>query len=211
MASPGWWLVLVLVLVLEPTWCCTASAAAPAASASVHAAVDLTAASTDFQHYWKRCVGSGHLLLGTRQDWQDHLRLAHAELGFTGIRGHGLLDDDMSVLPGEWGSQAGTQWGLPSQQSPYEFYNVDTVYDFLVSIGVKPVVELSFMPAVLANCSWAVAPLDCHATSGLPCKNELPGAPRCEAGMAYQGVRRRRPRSQIAASYCRLPTLYQLH
>ena len=81
----------------------------------------------------------------------------------------------------------------------------------MVSRGLHPVVELSFMPAVLANCSWAVAPLDCHATSGLPCKNELPGAPRCEAGMAYQGVRLRRPRSQIAALYCRLPTLYQLH
>ena len=63
----------------------------------VHASatVDLTAPSTDFNHYWKRCVGSGHLLLGTRRDWQDHLRLAHAELGFTGIRGHGLLDDDV--------------------------------------------------------------------------------------------------------------------
>ena len=44
----------------------------------------------------------------------------------------------MSVLPGSWGSQAGTQWGLPSQQSPYEFYNVDVIYDFLMSIGVKP-------------------------------------------------------------------------
>jgi beta-xylosidase len=92
----------------------------------------------------------------------------------TGVRGHGLLDDDMSVLPGEWGSQAGTQWGLPSQQSPYEFYNVDVVYDFLVSIGVKPVVELSFMPKALVTCgtepeSGTTTKPDCvysHSTRG---------------------------------------------
>ena len=64
----------------------------------------------------------------------------------------------MSVLPGEWGSQAGTQWGLPSQQSPYEFYNVDIVYDFLVSIGIKPVVELSFMPKALVSCGGGTDP-----------------------------------------------------
>lgn len=24
-------------------------------------------------HYWSRCVGSGHALLGTRNDWRQHL------------------------------------------------------------------------------------------------------------------------------------------
>ena len=41
------------------------------------------------------------MLLGTRSDWQSHLRLANSELGFTGVRGHGLLDDDMSVMPNQ--------------------------------------------------------------------------------------------------------------
>ena len=67
------------------------------------AAVPLTsataAASAPFEHFWKRCVGSGHMLLGTRSDWRTHLKLAHDECGFTGIRGHGLFDDDMSVVP----------------------------------------------------------------------------------------------------------------
>ena len=60
--------------------------------------IDLSA-STPFEHFWKRCVGSGHMLLGTRSDWRAHLKLAHDECGFTGIRGHGLFDDDMSVVP----------------------------------------------------------------------------------------------------------------
>ena len=51
-----------------------------------------------------RGLRSGHLLLGTRSDWQRHLKLAQDELGFTGIRGHGLLDDDMSVVPSKGGA-----------------------------------------------------------------------------------------------------------
>ena len=54
----------------------------------VVATVDATPGSgAPFAHFWKRCVGSGHMLLGTRVDWQRHLKLAHDELGFTGIRG----------------------------------------------------------------------------------------------------------------------------
>src|SRR4051794_39873162 len=34
----------------------------------------------------------------------------------------------------------------------YEFLNVNSVYDFLLSIGMKPVVELSFMPSALVKC-----------------------------------------------------------
>jgi len=95
-------------------------------------------AAKNFSHYWKRCVGSGHMLLATRADYQAHLRRARRELGFVGIRGHGILDDDMSVVPAK---------------GNYEFFNIDTVYDFLLSIGVRPVVELSFMPKALTNCT----------------------------------------------------------
>mmetsp|Transcript_44985 Transcript_44985/g.106848 ORF Transcript_44985/g.106848 Transcript_44985/m.106848 type:complete len:629 (+) Transcript_44985:110-1996(+) len=108
-----------------------------------HVIVDLNSEATDFPHYWKRCVGSGHMLLATRADYQAHLTRARQELGFTGVRGHGILDDDMSVVP---------------RKGEYEFFNVDTVYDFLLSIGVRPVVELSFMPKALVDCEGT----DCH-------------------------------------------------
>jgi xylan 1,4-beta-xylosidase len=100
--------------------------------------VDLQSKAAPFKHYWKNCVGSGHMLLGTRADWQEHLIRAKNELGFTGIRGHGWLDDDMSVL---------------KAAGQYNFFNVDTVLDFLVKNSMKPVFELSFMPKVLAGCS----------------------------------------------------------
>eukprot|EP00039_Didymoeca_costata_P029987 m.27424 g.27424 ORF g.27424 m.27424 type:complete len:526 (-) comp7894_c0_seq3:160-1737(-) len=36
----------------------------------------------------------------------------------------------------------------------YNFTAIDSTWDYFVSLGVKPIVELSFMPAYLANCSW---------------------------------------------------------
>ena len=85
-------------------------AALLAVSANTKASVDLLAAAEPFAKNWQRCVGSGHMLLGTRADWQSQLALAVNELGFGAIRGHGLLDDDMGVLPAK---------------GRLEFYNVD--------------------------------------------------------------------------------------
>jgi len=33
----------------------------------------------------------------------------------------------------------------------YNFYNIDQVFDYLVSIGMSPIIELSFMPSDLAS------------------------------------------------------------
>jgi xylan 1,4-beta-xylosidase len=37
------------------------------------------------------------------------------------------------------------------EQSRYSFFNADQIFDFLLSIGIKPFVELSFMPNALAS------------------------------------------------------------
>ena len=42
------------------------------------------------------CVGSGHGTLALRADYQAHLAQVQRDIGFKHIRGHGLLDDDMS-------------------------------------------------------------------------------------------------------------------
>jgi xylan 1,4-beta-xylosidase len=92
--------------------------------------------TTKWEHYWERCVGSGHALLGTRQDWRDALKIAHDKLGFERVRFHGIFDDEMNVY----------------HNGPnYSFYNVDQVYDYLVSIGMSPIVELGFMPSDMAS------------------------------------------------------------
>lgn len=77
--------------------------------------------------------------MALRADWQRDLKRAHEELGFQHVRFHGLLSDDMRTLVHE------------NKQLVYSFFNVDQVFDYLLSIGMKPFVELSFMPKVLAS------------------------------------------------------------
>ena len=112
----------------------TATAAA-ASQPTVSVSVDAAGGAEPFPHNWQRSFGSGHALLATRADWQAQLKRAVAEIGLRGVRMHGLLDDDMSVM---------------LDAHTYSWYNVDKVFDFLVAEGVTPIVELSFMPSAIA-------------------------------------------------------------
>jgi xylan 1,4-beta-xylosidase len=133
---------MMFFMLLSPLFFATTTGAA-----AVDLAVDLAAPAKEFPHFWERCFGSGHALLGTRADWQEHMRLAVAELGMSGVRMHGVLDDDMSV--------AKCADPDPKKQC-YSFYNIDRVYDPLLAAGVRPIVELSFMPKAIANCDLDV-------------------------------------------------------
>jgi xylan 1,4-beta-xylosidase len=90
--------------------------------------------------YWTKCVGSCHAATALREDWRTQLKTCREELGFEYVRFHGLLDDDMSVC-------VRTAEG----SLEYSFFNVDSIFDFLLDIGMKPFIELSFMPSVLAS------------------------------------------------------------
>jgi len=92
------------------------------------------------------------------------LTRARDELGLQGIRYHGLLDDDMNVV---------TAPGV------YNFTLIEESWKFLLKHDVKPIVELSFMPAVLANCTWT-APSDGRIVN--------PGHDTCHTNMQYKGI-----------------------
>lgn len=99
----------------------------------------LSAAVTPLKHAWEHTVGSSRALLALRADWQAQLQRCHDELGFRYVRFHGLLDDDMGTL-------------ISHQDKPlYSFFNADRICDFLLSIGMRPFVELGFMPEMLAS------------------------------------------------------------
>jgi xylan 1,4-beta-xylosidase len=137
------------------------------------ATIDVThsATATPFDHYWKKSFGSGHASLTLRPDWQAHLKLATEQLGLTGVRHHGLLDDDMGVV---------------IAPRTYNFSKVLSSWAYQRSLGVTPIVELSFMPAVLAGCSWVDPAGD---RPGHSSKVVNPGKPLCRhTGMAYKGI-----------------------
>ena len=99
----------------------------------------LSAAAAPLQHAWEHTIGSSRAVLALRADWQEQLQRCHDELGFRYVRFHGLLDDDMGTL-------------ISHQDKPlYSFFNADRIWDFLLSIGMRPFVELGFMPEMLAS------------------------------------------------------------
>ncbi len=93
-----------------------------------------------FSSMFKECVGAGRANEGLRADWQKQLALVRKECGFKYIRMHGLLTDDMGVYKED-------KKGNPE----YNYQYIDVLYDYILSIGMKPFVELSFMPEALAS------------------------------------------------------------
>eukprot|EP01084_Bolivina_argentea_P044501 81882_1 len=92
--------------------------------------------SYKFVNFWNKCAGSGHASLALRADWQHALKECHDKFGLESVRFHGILDDDV-------GSYNGV--------GDYSFVNIDKIFDYMVSIGVHPYVELSYMPAQLSS------------------------------------------------------------
>jgi xylan 1,4-beta-xylosidase len=95
--------------------------------------------TTPFPHFWEHTIGSGHAPLALRADWQKQLQRCHEELGFRHVRFHDLFSEQMSTLI------------CHQEQFLYSFFNADQIFDFLLSIGTRPFVELSFMPDTLAS------------------------------------------------------------
>ena len=90
-------------------------------------------------HSWEHTVGSDHAPVALRADWQAQLRRCHLELGFRHVRFHALLSDQMGTLI------------CQNEEFLYSFFNADRIMDYLLSIGMRPFVELSFMPETLAS------------------------------------------------------------
>jgi len=102
--------------------------------------VDYSAEKGAMNTMFKQCVGAGRANEGLRADWQQQLAFVKKECDFKYIRMHGLLTDDMAVYSED-------EKGNPM----YNYMYVDALYDYLLSIGVKPFVELGFMPNALAS------------------------------------------------------------
>ena len=89
---------------------------------------------------FNKCVGAGRANEGLRADWQQQLAYVKKECGFRYIRFHGLFTDDMGIYKED-------KNGNPM----YNYMYVDALFDYLLSIGIKPFVELGFMPNALAS------------------------------------------------------------
>ncbi|MER7890012.1 xylan 1,4-beta-xylosidase [Micromonospora sp. NPDC094482] len=92
---------------------------------------------------WRFAVGTGRFELALRRDYQDSLALIQADIGFKHIRGHGLLSDGVGVhRPYQHRGE---------RRVHHSFTYVDQVIDAYLELGLRPFVELGFMPSGLAS------------------------------------------------------------
>lgn len=106
--------------------------------------IDANAETSPFPHFWEHMFGSGRATLTLRESYRDDLRAVKGITAFSYVRFHGILDDDVGVYSED-------EHGNPV----YNFAYVDQIYGGLLRSGVRPVVEISFMPKKLAfNPDW---------------------------------------------------------
>ncbi|KQS98926.1 GH39 family glycosyl hydrolase [Cellulomonas sp. Leaf395] len=116
---------------------------------TVEVLVDLGAVVRELPRPWRPMIGSEHLSLllsdetvggqSISADLTSALRAAHDELGVATVRAHAILCDDLGVYREVDGEPV------------HDFTRVDATYDALLALGLRPVVELSYMPRDLAS------------------------------------------------------------
>jgi xylan 1,4-beta-xylosidase len=127
--SRTYWLATLLVICLQPA----------TAQITERVEIDAQAQTTPFPHFWEKMFGSGRAALTLRESYRDDLRAVKQVTGFEYVRFHAILHDELGVYNED-------EHGNPV----YNFAYVDQVYDGLLKNGVRPFVEISFMPKKLA-------------------------------------------------------------
>ena len=98
-------------------------------------AVDASKQTAGNPRFWSASVGTGTASLTLRSDLQTHYKIANRELGMMRVRGHGVLNDDI---------------GIYKAAGSYDWTKFDTYLTAIVSAGMRPLMELDFMPTALA-------------------------------------------------------------
>ncbi len=94
------------------------------------------------------CVGTGRFGLGLTKEYLDELKMCQEEIGFKHIRGHGLFTDDTAIYH-EYEEDGVTK-------VEYNYTYVDRVVDEYIKLGIRPFIELGFMPKKLASGEQAI-------------------------------------------------------
>jgi xylan 1,4-beta-xylosidase len=101
--------------------------------------VDASAPAHAFPHFWEQMFGSGRAVLSLRDSYRRDLREVRQITGFAYVRFHAVFQDEVGIYDEN-------EQGQPL----YNFSYLDQIYDGLLANGVRPFVELSFMPKKLA-------------------------------------------------------------
>jgi xylan 1,4-beta-xylosidase len=111
--------------------------------------VDASADVGPLERPWRPCIGSEHLALMldgpgpgeyvVGDDLAEAFRIVRRELGVEMVRAHAILHDRLGVYREDEGRPV------------HDFGRVDAALDRLLETGLRPIVELSFVPRDLAS------------------------------------------------------------
>lgn len=102
--------------------------------------VDAHAAGTPFPHFWEEMYGSGRAILSLRDSYRQDMRTVKKATDFKYVRFHNIFHDEVGF------------YNVDANGKPFYNYSyIDQIYDGLLANGVRPFVELSFMPDKLSS------------------------------------------------------------
>ena len=131
--------------------------------------IDAQAQTTPFPHFWEQTFGSGRAILSLRDSYRQDLRTVKAATGFQSVRFHGILNNEVGLYdPGRKTKNPGLAAQAANDASVYNFSYIDQIYDGLLANGVRPFVELSFMPEKMASDPKALHPFWYHPNVSPP-------------------------------------------
>ena len=114
-------------------------------------AVDAGQKTGPWNRFYEQLISTDHLVTMLHSSYgrnmQNALKRGVDECGFKYFRGHGILNSDIAL------------YSEPNGVPTYNWTKFDSVYDAAVNvIHIRPIVEFSFMPTVLASgtgtCLW---------------------------------------------------------
>ena len=110
------------------------------AGAQTAVTIDVHAPAHPFPHFWDEMFGSGRAVLALRENYLEDLKDVHDQVGMRYVRFHAIFHDENGVYDED-----------KNGEPVYNWTYVDQIYDGLLANGVRPFVEISFMPYKLAS------------------------------------------------------------
>lgn len=101
---------------------------------------DMTRVGKPVDHYWQKVACIGWAVEGLSAVIQRQICMAQKDIGFEYLRFHGIFDDDMLLYRED-------ESGKPELNFTY----CDMLMDFLQSVGMKPYLELGYIPGALCD------------------------------------------------------------
>lgn len=148
--------LLLMSLVLTLSLHSSSQAQPSATSTSEIIQVDAHAQGKPLPHFWEQTFGSGRAVLSLRDSYRKDLHSVKQISDFQSVRFHGIFDDEVGLYdpdrkPIQFAQMKNATAASSDNAGIYNFSYIDQIYDGLLDQGIRPFVELSFMPIKMAS------------------------------------------------------------